>query len=59
MNTDDWFLGALSVVATRPELLMNVVLTKIINQFGAYEFQFYKNGAWINVVVDDWIPCHK
>ena len=56
---DCWFLGALSVVATRSELLENCILQKEVNEWGVYEFKFYKNGEWIHVTVDDQIPCNR
>ena len=56
---DCWFLGALSVVATKPDLLMKNFCQKELNEQGVYEFNFYKNGDWIKVVIDDLIPCHR
>eukprot|EP01116_Phalansterium_solitarium_P019829 TRINITY_DN5681_c1_g1_i4.p1 TRINITY_DN5681_c1_g1~~TRINITY_DN5681_c1_g1_i4.p1 ORF type:complete len:475 (+),score=198.79 TRINITY_DN5681_c1_g1_i4:110-1534(+) len=56
---DCWFLGALSVVAARDDLIKEIVVTKEINDYGVYEFRFFKNGNWRSVLVDDWIPTHN
>eukprot|EP01119_Soliformovum_irregulare_P001002 TRINITY_DN1074_c0_g1_i3.p1 TRINITY_DN1074_c0_g1~~TRINITY_DN1074_c0_g1_i3.p1 ORF type:complete len:597 (+),score=144.14 TRINITY_DN1074_c0_g1_i3:93-1883(+) len=53
---DCWLLGALSTVATDQQLLENLILTPIINDWGIYQFQFYKNGEWVTVTIDDYIP---
>lgn len=49
-------MGALSVVATRPDLLLKCIPQKEVNKWGVYEFLFYKNGEWKNVIIDDYIP---
>ncbi len=56
---DCWFLGALSVVATRADLLLKCIPQTTLNQWGVYEFRFYKNGKWVSVLIDDYIPLHK
>jgi hypothetical protein len=52
---DCWFLGAMSVVATRDDLLYPLVVSahKLL---GFYQFKFYKNGQWRVVSVDDFVP---
>jgi hypothetical protein len=56
---DCWFLGALSAVASRQNLIRKCVPSSNINPWGVYEISFYKNGKWISVVVDDHIPLNK
>jgi len=54
---DCWFLSALSVVALRPELLRNCVVTRRLNAAGAFCARFHKNGAWQTVLIDDRFPA--
>jgi hypothetical protein len=57
---DCFFLSALSLVAGRYDLLKRLfVPTKLPPELGLYCFQFYKDGLWQKVVVDDQIPCKK
>lgn len=52
---DCYFLGALACVATRPDLLAkNIVFAD--PAAGLYQAQFFKNGAWNVVTVDDQLP---
>ncbi|CAM9097173.1 unnamed protein product, partial [Phaeothamnion confervicola] len=55
---DCWFLGALSVVATREELLRQVFWRgETWRDLGLYVCRFHKDAAWRFVVIDDRIPC--
>lgn len=49
-------MGALSTVATRPDLLENLIVSSHPEK-GFYQFQFYKEGKWVTVTVDDYLPC--
>eukprot|EP01125_Pyxidicula_operculata_P018703 TRINITY_DN666_c0_g1_i1.p1 TRINITY_DN666_c0_g1~~TRINITY_DN666_c0_g1_i1.p1 ORF type:complete len:735 (+),score=183.88 TRINITY_DN666_c0_g1_i1:24-2228(+) len=53
---DCWFLGALAVVATRIDLIKEIVVSSN-PQFGFYQFRFFKSGEWREVTIDDRIPC--
>jgi calpain len=55
---DCWFLGACMVLASRPELLRNLIVHDGIEQ-GFAVFQFFKNGAWTPVFIDTRIPYNK
>ena len=57
-DLDCWFLGALSVVATRSDLLLQCIPERNISEWGVYEFKFFKHGEWISVFVDDFIPLN-
>ena len=52
-------MGALSVVATRPDLIQQCVPQKTLNEWGVYEFRFFKHGQWKSVFVDDYLPLNE
>jgi len=52
---DCYFLGALSVVATRNDLLYPLFVSAH-PEAGFYQIKFWKNGAWRVVTIDDRIP---
>eukprot|EP00753_Platysulcus_tardus_P000361 PLAT10367.1.p1 GENE.PLAT10367.1~~PLAT10367.1.p1 ORF type:complete len:723 (-),score=420.00 PLAT10367.1:102-2270(-) len=54
---DCWFLSALSVMASRPELLHQLFVTTGQEAQGRYCVQFFKDGDWRQVFIDDRIPC--
>ena len=56
---DCWFLGALSVVASRLELLQRVMPGTAVSNDGSYTFNFYKFGEWHQVKIDDRLPCNE
>lgn len=56
---DCWFLSALSVLAERPALLEDVLLTKTVNAAGVYMLRLCVNGHWRVVIVDDHFPVNK
>ena len=57
---DCWFLGALQIVATKPELLERLfVNTDYILDAGFITCQFFKNGEWKQVIVDTRVPVNK
>uniref|UniRef100_F1KW88 Calpain-D n=1 Tax=Ascaris suum TaxID=6253 RepID=F1KW88_ASCSU len=53
-----WFLSSLAVIAERPDILEQIVLTKVYNPFGIYQIRLCVDGRWQVVVVDDFFPCH-
>lgn len=57
---DGWFLGALLIVATRPELFENILVSdpKQSFEYGFFVFWFFKNGKWEYVFIDTWIPMN-
>lgn len=56
-----WFLGAVSIVASRPSLFRRLFLLELLGlgRLGIYAFRFFKNGHWMTVIIDDLIPCRK
>jgi len=53
---DCWFVAALAVVAERPELIENVVVTKEKDPKGVYAIRLCMNRRWRTVLVDDRFP---
>eukprot|EP00002_Diphylleia_rotans_P030029 TRINITY_DN6149_c0_g1_i6.p1 TRINITY_DN6149_c0_g1~~TRINITY_DN6149_c0_g1_i6.p1 ORF type:complete len:1182 (+),score=204.47 TRINITY_DN6149_c0_g1_i6:110-3655(+) len=52
---DGYFLGALAAVATKPDLLARIFVSHSV-KLGIYHLRFFKDGEWVDVVVDDLIP---
>ena len=58
--SDCWILSSLSMAATAPGLIENLFRRpKCFPDIGLYTLRFYKNGQWVNVIVDDRIPCYR
>lgn len=53
-----WFLCAVACLAERPALIRRLFITKEYNEEGVYRLKICKNGEWIVVTVDDYIPCY-
>ena len=51
------FASALSVLAERRTLLERIFVTKSINPNGVYAMRLCKDGRWVDVIVDDRLPC--
>lgn len=54
---DCWFLSALASLAENAGLIKRLFVTQEYNKEGIYKVKFCKNGEWIVVTVDDYIPC--
>jgi len=55
---DYWFLSALAILAERPALIERLFIAKDYNpKQGIYRVKICKNGEWVTVTVDDYIPC--
>lgn len=54
---DCWFLSALSSLAERPGMVRRLFITQEYNKEGIYQIKICKNGEWVTVTIDDYIPC--
>ena len=57
MLPDCWLLSALSSMAEMPEMIQRLFISKEYNPKGIYKIRLCKNGEWVVVTVDDYIPC--
>jgi len=55
-NGNCWQLGPLSVIAEREQLFMKMFLSTKVSDVGVYGFRFFRDGKWVDVFVDDWVP---
>lgn len=53
-----WFLASIASVAENPALIKRLFITKEYNEKGIYQLKICKNGEWVKVTVDDYIPCY-
>ncbi len=42
----------------KPYLIKKIFISEIYNIEGIYRLKFFKSGEWIEVTVDDYIPCY-
>jgi calpain-15 len=54
---DCWFLCAVSCIAEMPHLVERLFITKEYNEEGIYRVKLFKNGEWMEIVLDDYFPC--
>lgn len=54
-----WFLSALALIAEKPLLLFNLMLTKQYNQNGLHQIRLCKRGEWKVITIDDYLPCDR
>lgn len=54
---DCWFLSACACIAERPGLVKRLFITQEYNPEGIYKLRLCKNGEWVTVTIDDYIPC--
>ena len=55
--TDGWLMGALGMVSTNTRLT-DALVASAPPEVGMHVVRLYKDGEWINVTVDDVLPCH-
>lgn len=55
---NEWFLSAVALLAERPALIERLFVTKELNTAGVYKLRLCKNGEWVTVTIDDYIPCY-
>ena len=47
----------MSVLAENRTLLERIFVTKEVNSKGVYAMRLCKDGQWVQVIVDDRLPC--
>lgn len=55
----NWFIGALSIISSRLSALEKLIVEKQYFERGFVSFQFFKNGRWVQVIVDTLLPYEK
>jgi hypothetical protein len=51
-----WFLAAIASLAENPALVRRLFITDEYNDFGIYQLRICKNGEWVVVTIDDYVP---
>ena len=54
-----WFLSALALLAEKPFLLLNCMVTQTYNSQGMHHVRLCRRGEWVVVNIDDYLPCDK
>lgn len=55
---DCWFLASIASLAEAPATVKKLFITDSYNEYGIYQLRLCKNGEWVVVTIDDYIPCH-
>eukprot|EP01113_Clastostelium_recurvatum_P035007 TRINITY_DN4820_c0_g1_i7.p1 TRINITY_DN4820_c0_g1~~TRINITY_DN4820_c0_g1_i7.p1 ORF type:complete len:702 (-),score=94.14 TRINITY_DN4820_c0_g1_i7:79-2184(-) len=56
---DCWLLGPLSVIASHSHILMTLFHSRETSPHGIYAVRLFRKGEWVDVIVDDFVPCNK
>eukprot|EP01155_Anaeramoeba_flamelloides_P003187 Anaeramoba_flamelloidesa1061183_52.p1 GENE.a1061183_52~~a1061183_52.p1 ORF type:complete len:608 (-),score=147.56 a1061183_52:33-1682(-) len=59
MIGDCYLLSSLSVLTTKPEIFKNIFVTKRYNDQCYYIVQFFVDGKWVKIAVDDYLPINN
>jgi len=54
-----WFLASIAALAESPALVKRLFIAQKYNKFGIYKLRICKNGEWVVVTIDDFIPCYR
>jgi hypothetical protein len=57
-RTNGYFIEAMQALAMRPNLVRKLFV-RFDTQLGVYIIRLYKNGMWVSVIVDDYIPLDE
>ena len=54
---DCWFLSAIAVVAERADVMDKISPSRVLDPTGRHAFRLFIDGAWQEIVVDNFLPC--
>ena len=54
-----WFLSALSLLAEKPFLLLNCMISQKLETSGLHQVRLCRRGEWVVVNIDDFLPCNR
>lgn len=54
---NQWFINALALVASQRSVLRSVFVASGQEKHGRYCIRFFKEERWVNVSIDDYLPC--
>lgn len=54
-----WMAAALSIVASKPDLIWSLFITREFNPHGAYQMQLFHAGDWRGILIDDLFPTSQ
>ena len=54
---NQWFINALALVASQRQVLRSVFVSSGQEGSGRYCVRFFKEERWVNVAIDDYLPC--
>jgi Ca2+-binding EF-hand superfamily protein len=57
--SNKWFVSALALVSANPQLVKNLFVHTGQESHGRYCVRFYKQGTWVNAIIDDQIPFNR
>jgi hypothetical protein len=57
-RTNGYLIEAMQAIAMRPSLVRKLFL-RFDTELGVYIIRLYKNGMWVSVIVDDYIPLDE
>ena len=54
---DQYLLSAMAMIASKQTPLYDIVVSDAFANVGLHTFRFFKNAEWVNVTVDNYVPC--
>lgn len=57
-NINKIYLAALGIISER-KVLMDQLVVSAHPEYGFYQFQFFQNGHWVTITIDDLLPRNE